>query len=115
MQSDRLCRVALANDLSGVSLFNSSPDFRKALSQSSTIAASVYPSVNRETLLLNLPKLLSALVKLFKPIFPKTVQKKLKFCNGPLKDIEDLAQIAREGAERTKFLDQIHELISDDY
>ncbi|GMH51250.1 hypothetical protein TrRE_jg4275 [Triparma retinervis] len=115
VQSDRLCRVALANDLSGVSLFNSSPDFRKALSQSSTVAAGVYPSVNRETLLLNLPKLLSALVKLFKPIFPKTVQKKLKFCNGPLKDIDDLAQIAREGPERTKFLDQIHDIIADEY
>ena len=115
VQSNRLCRVALANDLSGVSLFNSSPDFRKALSQSSTVAAGVYPSVNRETLLLNLPKLLSALVKLFKPIFPKTVQKKLKFCNGPLKDIDDLAQIAREGPERTKFLDQIHDIIADEY
>jgi len=115
LASDRLCRVILANDLSGVSLFNSSPDFRKALSQSSTVAASIYPSVNRETLLLNLPKVLSALVKLFKPLFPKSVQKKLKFCQGPLAKVNDLALIARAGEEREKFLDQIDGLIATEW
>ena len=56
---------------------------------------------------MNLPKLLNALVALFKPLFPKSVQSKLKFCQGPLSKVKDLGEIAREGTERTKFLDQI--------
>jgi len=108
----RYTRIITANDLSGVNVFGDA-SFRKALSASSTIASKVYPAVNGPTLLLNLPKLLSALVKLFKPIFPVSVQKKLRFAQGPLKGIGDLSDVARGGEVREKFLKEIEELIKD--
>jgi len=37
--------------------------------------------------LLNLPKLLNALVKLFKPLFPPVVAARIKFEQGPLSKV----------------------------
>lgn len=53
--------------------------FRKALAEASKKSNQLYPFLAGPTLLLNLPRLLGALVKVFKPLFPATVQKKLKF------------------------------------
>ena len=112
MSSGRFCRICTANDLSGVNLFGPA-SFRKALSLSSTKASTLYPAIAAETFLLNLPRLLNALVKLFKPLFPKTVQAKLKFRQGPLRDVKGLGEVARPGAERDRFLDEIEALRSE--
>lgn len=109
LSSDKLVEVITANDLSGVDLFGDAT-FRKALSASSKEANDVYPALSGPTLLLNLPRLLGALVKLFKPLFPKEVQARLKFEQGPLKDVDDLTEIL-EGGKRDKFLSDLDELV----
>lgn len=113
MATDRLLSVITCNDLSGVRLVGGSSNFRKALSESSTIASTVYPATAGPTLLLNLPTLVSALVKLFTPLFPESVQKRLKFKQGPLKNVNDLVQIAStsQSPARIEFLQQIDDIL----
>ena len=83
--------VVTANDLSGSSGLDKR--FQAALSGSSKTAAKLYPALGGPTLLLNLPKLLALLVKLLQPLFPKTVQKKIRFESGPLADVADLREL----------------------
>jgi hypothetical protein len=102
--------IITCNDLAGVKLIGGSADFRTALSKSSKLAAVVYPGLAGPTLLLNLPKLLSALVQLFTPLFPESVKARLKFAQGPLRDVQDLQQVATQSANkavRNQFLDQL--------
>uniref|UniRef100_A0A7S2WAI5 CRAL-TRIO domain-containing protein n=1 Tax=Rhizochromulina marina TaxID=1034831 RepID=A0A7S2WAI5_9STRA len=107
----RLCKVVTANDLSGIDLFGDAT-FRKALSASSKQGNALYPSLTGPTLLLNLPKLLGALVKVFKPLFPPAVQKKLKFEQGPLGDVQDLTSLLTPTSpSRDKFLSEIQALL----
>ena len=94
LQLDRLVSVWTANDLTKVKLIGGSDDFRQALSQSSKQAAELYPSMSGPTLLLNLPKLLNALVKLFTPLFPETVRARLAFVQAPgLAKLESLTDL----------------------
>ena len=90
VSSDRLCRIITANDLAGVSLF-SDATFRNSLSTASKISSPVYPELARETLVLNLPPLLNALVTFLflqaaLPLlnFPPAVAKKIRFAKAPL-------------------------------
>jgi CRAL/TRIO domain len=102
--------IITCNDLAGVKLLGGSADFRTALSKSSKLAATIYPGLAGPTLLLNLPTLLSALVQLFTPLFPESVKARLKFAQGPLKDVSDLRQIASSSTDnpvRRQFLDQL--------
>jgi hypothetical protein len=108
--NDILETIITCNDLAGVKLIGGSVDFRTALSKSSKLAALVYPGLAGPTLLLNLPKLLSALVQLFTPLFPESVKARLKFAQGPLRDVQDLQQVATQSANlsvRNQFLDQL--------
>ena len=93
-QSGRLVTVITANDLSGINIFGDAT-FRKVLSATSKKAVRLYPMLAGPTLLLNLPRLLGSLIKIFKPLFPKSVQKKLKFEQGPLKDVADLQELRK--------------------
>jgi len=111
LDSDRIVKLVTANDLTGVKLIGGDASFRKALSAASTKANDLYPGLSGPTLLLNLPKLLSAIVKLFTPLFPPEVRAKLKFASGPLKKVGDLTEIAPGGKGREKFLDSLDELI----
>jgi len=113
IDQDKVVCVITANDLAGVKLVGGSSDFRKALSQSSNQANELYPATNGPTLLLNLPKILSALVKLFTPLFSPEVKARLKFCQGPLSDVSDLTQVASpaSSAERAKFVKELDEII----
>ena len=111
--SDKLACIITANDLAGVKLIGGDATFRKALSMASSKANSLYPSTAGPTLLLNLPKLLGALAKLFTPLFPEEVRQRLKFQRGPLKDIEDLSEIM-QGSSRDQFLDSLDELVYKD-
>ncbi|CAB9496741.1 expressed unknown protein [Seminavis robusta] len=113
LQSDKLVCVVTANDLAGVKLVGGSADFRKALGESSKQANDLYPATNGPTLLLNLPKLLSALVKLFTPLFSPEVKARLKFEQGPLKDVDDLQQVAStaSGAARSTFVKQLDDIV----
>jgi hypothetical protein len=108
---DQLLQVVTANDLKGVKLIGGSAAFRQALSASSKQANELYPSISGPTLLLNLPPLLSALVRLFTPLFPPEVSKRLKFAQGPLKTVASLEDIAPGGSQRETFLKQIDDLI----
>jgi hypothetical protein len=86
-ENGKLFKGVTVNDLSGIDLFGDAT-FRNALSAASKQANAVgYGGYNDATILVNLPKLLGALVKLFKPLFPPAVQKKLKFEQGPLSDV----------------------------
>mmetsp|Transcript_6980 Transcript_6980/g.10017 ORF Transcript_6980/g.10017 Transcript_6980/m.10017 type:complete len:335 (+) Transcript_6980:98-1102(+) len=118
VELDRLVAIIVANDLSGVKLVGgggSDASFRKALSASSKKGNELYPNLAGPTLLLNLPRLLGVLVKLFTPLFPKEVQAKLRFESGPLVGVEDLLEIASSvgdrGTARETFLDQLDELV----
>lgn len=114
--TDKVVDVLTANDLSGVKLVGGDATFRKALSAASTQANDLYPSLSGPTFLLNLPKLLGALVKLFTPLFPEEVRKRLKFEQGPLRDVNDLVEISGLGMgnedSREKFLDDVDKLLS---
>jgi len=111
--TEKLLSVVTCNDLSGVKLVGGSADFRKALSASSTTASIVYPNTAGPTLLLNLPGLLSALVKLFTPLFPERVKERLKFQQGPLKNVKDLRDVASTSSSkaRTEFVQQLDDLL----
>ncbi len=115
--TDKLVNVLTANDLNGVKLVGGDATFRKALSASSTKANELYPSLNGPTFLLNLPRLLGALVKIFTPLFPEEVRKRLKFERGPLANVENLVEISGgsmgKAAVRKKFLDDIDALLKD--
>lgn len=116
--SDRLVCVCTANDLSGVKVIGGSAEFRKALSAASQRANELYPSLSGPSLLLNLPRLLTALVKIFTPLFPEEVRKKIKFARGPLSDVtalnEILAGSGGDGSKRDNFLTAVEELIYSD-
>jgi hypothetical protein len=70
LKMDKLLYVLTVNDLAGVQLIGGDSSFRDALSAASKQANPMYPELSGPTLLLNLPRLVSALVKLFTPLFP---------------------------------------------
>lgn len=114
VQTDRLVKIVTANDLTGVKIIGGDATFRKALGNASTKASDLYPALSGPTLLLNLPRLLGALVKLFTPLFPEKVRQKLKFERGPLKDISDLAIVGSsngDAPERKTLLADLENLI----
>lgn len=113
LESDKLVYVVVANDLSGVKLIGGDKSFRTALSDSSKVANNLYPSLNGPSLLLNLPPLLGALVKLFTPLFPEKVRQRLKFERGPLKNVDTLEDIVSGGKDRQQFLADIDKLVYD--
>ena len=54
----------------------------------------LYPSLAGPTMILNLPFILQAFVGLFKPLFPKSVQARLKFERAPfLADLGELTPL----------------------
>lgn len=112
-EQDRLVCIVTANDLVGVKLVGGSKDFRTALSEASKKSVELYPNIAGPTLLLNLPKLLGAIVKLFTPLFPSEVRKKLKFERGPLKDVESMMEVT-SGSGRQEFLSALDDLIYSD-
>lgn len=111
---DSLIRVVTCNDLSGVKLIGGSSDFRTALSGASKKANELYPSLNGRTLMLNLPTLARALVKLFTPLLPEAVRNRIRFESGPLKNVGDLREIAEGGVGRDEFLGQVEVLAYSD-
>jgi hypothetical protein len=109
VETDSLIKVITCNDLSGVKLVGGSSDFRSALSLSSKKAVELYPALSGRSLLLNLPSLLGALVKIFTPLFPDAVRKRrIRFekCE-PLKNVDNLMQVVESGAMRDEFIEQI--------
>lgn len=108
---DRLVRVITANDLSGVKLVGGDATFRKALSAASTQANDLYPALSGPTLLLNLPPLVGALVKVFTPLFPPAVRKKLKFEKGVLAKNMELTDYLVGGKGRKSFEQDIDDLV----
>lgn len=112
LQSDTLLSILTANDLQGVKLIGGSADFRQALSKSSKIANDLYPNMAGPTLLLNLPALLSALVKLFIPLFPAAVNERLKFAKLKLlAEMDRLTNVAPGGTLRNEFLKQVNDIV----
>lgn len=108
IQTNKLVYVLTVNDLNGLKLIGGGgqdASFRSALSASSKLANEMYyPALGGPTLLVNLPRVVSVLVKLFKPIIPKKVWDKIKFAQGPLKDVEELVDVTPGGKHRDSFL-----------
>ena len=115
LHSDRLCCLLACNSLDGVKLVGGDATFRSALGQSSKQADPLYPNLSGPTLLLNLPPLLGALVKLFTPLFPPAVKERLRFEQGPLKDVDDLLRITVGGDKRKAFLADLDARIYKEY
>lgn len=114
--TDRLLYTITVNDLTNVKLMGGSNEFRKALSQASTLASTIiYPSTyTGPTLLCNLPLLVSALVQLFTPLFPEKVKQRLKFVQGPLSNVSDLTEISKTTSnpgKRAEFLQQLNNIL----
>jgi len=111
-QSGRLCEVIFANDITGV---RKPPDkrFSKALSSSSAQYEKLYPSLAGPTMILNLPFLLQAFASLFKSLYPKSIQVKLKFLRAPvLGSLRDLTPLAMyKGRQKKAFLLEIEKLL----
>lgn len=114
MKSDKLVRLIVANDLSGVKLIGGDATFRNALSASSKKANELYPELSGPTLLLNLPPLFGALVKLFTPLFPPAVRKKLKFEKGVLEKGTELEDYLIGGTGRSNFEKDLENLVYKD-
>jgi len=114
IKSDRLVSVITANDLTGVKLIGGDATFRNALSATSAKTNKLYPGLSGPTLLLNLPRLLGALVKLFTPLFPKEVRKKIMFAQGPLRDVDNLMEVSDPGQPREKLMNSLDELLYSD-
>ena len=110
LEMDKLLYVITVNDLKGLKLIGGDASFRQALSDSSKQANKLYPELAGPTLLLNLPILVSALVKLFTPLFPPEVQARLKFERGPLNKVENLMDVSYGGSDRDEFLADLDRL-----
>lgn len=109
-RTGRLCTVVFANDLSGISQI---PDqkFSQALTQSSEQYEKLYPSLAGVTMITNLPFILQAFVGLFTPLFPESLQARLKFVPAPyLGKLKDLTPLAG-GASRKEFLGELKRLL----
>jgi len=105
-KTGKLAAVVTCNDLSGVDLFGDT-SFRDALSKASKKGDEIFPGLAAETILLNLPALLRALVNVFKPLFPPSVQKKIKFSQFDLDGGLD-----RNSPIRKAFLDHVDKVIA---
>jgi len=112
VKTGRLCEVIFANDISGVRAI---PDrrFSKALTESSQQYEKLYPSLAGPTMILNLPFVLQAFVSLIKPLFPKSVQERLKFKKAPvLADCKELTPLSDSNdPTRKAFLVEIDNLL----
>jgi len=109
-RTGRLCNVIFANDISGTRK-PPDPQFSKALTASSKSYERLYPSLAGPTLILNLPFVLQAFIGLFKPLFPKSVQARLKFEGAPfLAKLGDLTPLTTEGPSRKSFLTELARL-----
>jgi len=110
-KTGRLCNVIFANDVSGV---RKPPDkrFSQALTKSSNQYEKLYPSLAGTTMILNLPLILQAFVGLFKPLFPKAVQDKLKFVRAPiLAGLKKLTPLVTSSSTRKSFIKEIQNLL----
>ena len=114
-QTGRLCNVIFANDITGT---RKAPDplFGKALTASSKSFEKLYPGLAGPTMILNLPFILQAFVALFKPLFPKTVQARLKFEKAPyLAKMTELTPLATDANSKKMFLAEIDNLLDDGF
>jgi len=114
-QSGRLCNVIFANDITGT---RKPPDplFGKALTASSKSFEKLYPGLAGPTMILNLPFILQAFVGLFKPLFPKSVQARLKFTQAPvLSKLGELTVLTTDSSKRKLFLAEINDLLDDGF
>ena len=85
--------------------------FPQALAQSSGQYEELYPSLAGATMIMNLPFVLQALVGSFAPLFPQSLQDRLKFVPAPyLGKLEDLTPLAG-GASRKVFLGELKRLL----
>lgn len=110
-RTGRLCNVIFANDITGTRKAPD-PQFSKALTASSKSYEKLYPSLAGPTMILNLPFILQAFVGLFKPLFPKTVQARLKFVPAPfLAKLGELTPLTTDSVKRTAFLREIDDLL----
>jgi hypothetical protein len=111
-RTGRLCQVIFANDITGT---RKAPDplFGKALTASSKSYEKLYPSLAGPTMILNLPFILQAFVGLFKPLFPKTVQARLKFESAPfLSKLGELTPLTTDKAQLKAFLSEVDSLLT---
>ena len=108
LRTGRLSAVVTCNDLSGVDLFGDA-SFRNALSTASKKGDTIFPGLAAETILLNLPRVLQSLVNIFKPLFPPSVQKKLKFAQIPLDSTETF--LDKSSPARAKFLSDVDDVL----
>merc|ERR1711990_1261464 len=111
-RTGRLCNVIFANDITGT---RKAPDpmFSKALTASSKSYERLYPSLAGPTMILNLPFILQAFVGLFKPLFPKSVQARLKFESAPyLAKLNELTPLTTDAGKRQSFLSEVDKLLA---
>jgi len=114
-RTGRLCNVVFANDITGT---RKAPDplFAKALTASSKSYENLYPSLAGPTMILNLPLILQAFVGLFKPLFPKSVQARLKFERAPfLSKLDDLTPLTTDDSKRKSFLREVANLLDEGF
>jgi hypothetical protein len=110
-KTGRVCGVVFANDISGIRQI---PDrrFSSALTASSAQYEKLYPSLAGTTMILNLPFILQAFVGLLKPLFPKSVQARLKFLPAPfLAKLKDLTPLTADKNSRASFLTEARGLL----
>merc|ERR1712054_491015 len=111
-RTGRLCNVIFANDITGT-MKPPDPLFGKALTASSKSYEKLYPSLAGPTLILNLPFILQAFVGLFKPLFPKAVQARLKFESAPyLTKLRTLTPLTDDANAKKDFLAEVDRLLS---
>merc|ERR1711924_153370 len=111
-RTGRLCNVVFANDITGT-MKPPDPKFSKALTASSKSYEKLYPSLAGPTMILNLPFVLQAFVGLFKPLFPKVVQARLKFESAPfLAKLSELTPLTTDAKSRKSFLSEVESLLA---
>lgn len=114
VKAGKLIEVVFANDITGV---RKPPDtrFSKALSSSSEQYEKLFPTLAGPTMIMNLPFILQAFVALFKPLFPKAVQERLKFVRAPvLAALTDLTPLTkRDSTQRKSFMAETTKLLAE--
>jgi hypothetical protein len=112
VQQDRLAALILVNDVGGVTkMSDTPPSFRQALSQSSHLATTLYPRMAGPTVLLNLPAVLNALVKIMMPILPSKLRQRMRFARGVMDSTTTCQDIQQAGPRRDIFLRDIDRIV----
>merc|ERR1712129_279053 len=110
-RTGQLCQLVSADDFTGV---RGMPDkrFQDVLGDMSKQAARLWPGLAGPTLMLNLPGVIRFVIGILTPLFPGSVQARMRFAKKPLEYLDDLSDVVREPM-RSRFVSDVQRILAE--